>query len=428
MNQPAGVIDYAPPAAREGRPVLPWALGVFLASVVVGPFVYYPHDWWVYWTDWQYQTLGRYPWRPYEAAQVVCNYPPLQLYWLTVAEAIRRPLDLGLVHPVNVLVVKLPWIVAHAVGIFVAARFGGFRAAVAYALCVPIFVNAALWGQADAIPALAYVTSVWLLSRGRVAWAAAAFGVGLAMKLQAVMILPAIVVFAATRYGWLSVLKAAGVSLGMVLLLAVPMILGGGGAGVWRAYFGAVDLYPLRTIEAFNLWWLLTEFDVGVLGMAREAASLDTRTFLGLTHKRIGLLLLAIWLAFVLIVLWRRPTPTMLAAAAGLSVLGFFTLATQMHDRYSVPAAALLALTVVGGRRWVWLYVAAAVLISINQIAALADAYLWDWGLYQDWYKPVYRTIGNLAAAGHVALIVAAGLVYAKSDAADASGASRRRR
>ncbi len=118
------------------------------------------------------------------------------------------------------------------------------KAVLAYAvvLALPtVVMNASLWGQCDAMYTSLLVLCACLWARDKRSWAMAAFGVALAVKLQAVFLLPALLVFVLCghlRMRQLLVAPAAWV------LAFLPAIIAGGWD--WGRLLGA---YSMQTGE-----------------------------------------------------------------------------------------------------------------------------------------------------------------------------------
>lgn len=194
-------------------------------------------------------------------------------------------------------------------------------------------------------------------------------------------------------------------------LLASPYVGAGAAAPVARAYTHAVDYYPLRTAEAYNGWYLLDRFDIAVRGLPAREARRDDRPALGpLTWRDLGLVALAAYLFYVLAVLWRRPSLHGLVLAAAMSYFAFFMLPTQVHQRYLVPAVALVGLAAARARWALALFVALGVTATLNQGLDLARAVL-DHSVTtgaSSLAPPVYRGPIRLAASVVSVLNVAA--------------------
>jgi hypothetical protein len=165
--------------------------------------------------------------------------------------------------------------------------------------------------------------------------------------------------------------------LAAVVLTAAPYVVRGAARPVLASYHGAVGYYPLRTVEAYNLWYVLDRIDIRLRGQPSGEARLDTRPFLGpLTHRDVGLVLIAAWTVFILAGLWRWPGNGGLILAAAFQFFAVFMLPTQMHQRYILPAAVLLALAAPLSARSRVLFVVLAVTATLNQGLDLTRAVL----------------------------------------------------
>ncbi len=153
-------------------------------------------------------------------------------------------------------------------------------------------------------------------------------------------------------------------------------------------YFGAVGFYPKLSVNAFNGWFLLQALSAQLFN--REL--LDTARVVGpITLRWVGLGLLGGYTALLLWLLWPRleasrpivaeaaPGRAWLTSAAGLLVFfaagllvfGFFSLATEMHERYGLPALAFLALPAARYRRVLLPYLLLTAVWSINLLRVL---------------------------------------------------------
>jgi hypothetical protein len=192
-----------------------------------------------------------------------------------------------------------------------------------------------------------------------------------------------------------------------------------------RAYTDAVGYYPFRTAEAYNGWYLLDRFDIAVRGRPAVEARRDDRPALGpLTHRDVGLMAFAVALAFLMAVLWRHATDHGLVLATAMSFFAFFMLPTQVHQRYLVPAAALLALSAASSRRGIVLLAGLTVAATLNQALDLARAVLDHAaiqpgsGLVPAAYRGPIRAAASLVALGNLALFVWAMAVFRREMAA----------
>ena len=237
-------------------------------------------------------------------------------------------------------------------------------------------MNAAAWGQFDALLSLFVVAAIVALLNGRSIGAGAALGLGIATKLLAVVAVPVMAVWTWRRRGPRPVLAGAAIALAVMVVAAVPYVAQGAARPVLSSYHGAVGYYPLRTVEAYNLWYVLDRVDIRLRGQPSAEARADTRSIGPLTHRDVGFLLLAAWTAFILAGLWRWPGDGGLILAAAFQFFAVFMLPTQMHQRYILPAAVLLALVAPLSRRTRLLFVVLTVTATLNQGLDLGRAVL----------------------------------------------------
>jgi hypothetical protein len=346
-------------------------------ALAVSPFVYHHYDVVDCFLTWARASRGLLPWEIYRPGfRTNCDYPPVVPYLLTATEAVRRAAGAAETGPLAVVLVKLPNILAWLAHVplcwyGLARPFGtrmATRAAWLMAVSPPLFVNAALWGQFDALASLALVAAVVALLNGRPVWAGAAIGAGLATKLLVIVAVPLLALWVWRRHGARTLLAAVAVGLLVMLVLALPHAAGGATGPVLDAYRGAVGYYPLRTVEAYNGWYLADRVDIFLRGTPAAEARLDSRRLLGpVTHRHLGLALFTACTAYLLVRLARQPTAHGLVLATTLQMFAFFMLPTQMHQRYLVPAAALATLLAGWSRRAAILFVGLAVTATLNQ-------------------------------------------------------------
>src|SRR5688572_3460650 len=352
----------------------------------VAPLVFHHYDVVDCFLTWARASGGWRPWAIYLTDfRTDCDYPPVVPYLLTVVERVRRIVGAGEVSGASVLLVKAPNLLAAAAHAPLCALglrriLGGAparRVALLLALSPALFVNAALWGQFDALLSLFVLAAAIALMHDRPGWAGAALGAGLATKLLAVVAVPLALVWTWKRSGVRGVAIFGGVAAAMMGALWLPYAIAGAGAPVAAAYAGAVDYYPFRTVEAYNGWYLLDRFDIFVRGMAARDARLDTRAAFGaVTFRHVGLAALAAYTAALMVLLWRSPSRTTLAWALAVQFFAFFMLPTQMHQRYLLPAAILAAILAPLSSRGAALFVVLAATATLNQAIDLGRAVL----------------------------------------------------
>jgi hypothetical protein len=395
--------DLDPPSSRW-NPYWLAAAAVGL-SVLLTPLFCYDFDVYGCWLTWARASGGTRPWAIYAAhLQYPCNYPPALLYLWTATEAVCRAVP-WFRHRLPVLeLVKLPNILAWAAGVAVCQR--GLRrawgdgparaAAAAYALSLPLLFDAAIWGQYDAILCLAMVIAIVAMVDGRPALAGAAAGLAVGIKFQAIVALPAIGVYAVRRFGVARTAGAVVAGVGVLAAVSVPFAIAGQGRPMLAAYTGAVDYYPKLTVNAGNVWQPLRLVNLYARHLPQDWAESDRVRRFGVTAKQAGLAMFALYAAGMMWGLWRRPDGATLARAAGLTAFGFFMLPTQMHERYLVPAAVLLALPVGfadrnGRPSNRWLYVGLSVAAAAHLAAQQLHESIAPHRRMQGWHRAAYE-------------------------------------
>ncbi len=352
----------------------------------MAPLVFHHYDVVDCFLTWARASGGSRPWAIYLTDfRTDCDYPPVVPYLLTGVERLRRMLGAGEVSGASVLLVKAPNLLdaaAHAPLVALGLRrihgpAPARRTALLLAASPALFVNAALWGQFDALLSLFVLAAAIALLHDRPGWAGAALGAGLATKLLAVVAVPIALVWTWRRSGARGVVILGAAAAAVMCALWLPYAMAGAGAPVAAAYGGAVDYYPFRTVEAYNGWYLLDRFDIFVRGIAARDARLDTRAVFGpVTFRHLGLAALAAYTAALAVLLWRRPSRTTLAWALAVQFFAFFMLPTQMHQRYLLPAATLAALLAPLSSRGAALFCLLAGTATLNQALDLGRAVL----------------------------------------------------
>jgi Gpi18-like mannosyltransferase len=349
-------------------------------GLVIAPLLAFTSDFALFWEPWAQATQGRAPWRAY---RVGANYPPLVLYLLTAAEALRLQLDAAAGGKVMLVAIKLPGMIAQTLCGLLAYRglredFGDRSAQIVGVLlvCSPVlFFNAAVWGQYDAPLTLAIVAIVVALLHDRPALAGAMFGLALMTKVQAVVAAPVLAAYVLRRYGMRDALRAAASSAAALIVVALPFVLAGALLDLQRVFTHAVGRFPDLTLGAYNPWYLVLAVKEQILHLPREVARSDTELIADvISYKLVGVIAFALYASFLTLCVWRRPQFHVLIFAQVMSGLAFFMLPTQMHERYAVPAAALATILMVccGSTRWLFVWLTLS--MTLNQVIVFCRA------------------------------------------------------
>jgi Gpi18-like mannosyltransferase len=243
--------------------------------------------------------------------------------------------------------------------------------------------NSGYWGQPDAVHTFFAVAAVAALCRERLGPSGGLLAASALSKPLGVTLVPWL--------AWMSLVRRGGRGLGLfvvggfvaTLLVFAPFIVSGRMGTVLPLVLLSVDLMPVTSANAHNLWW--------ILGPWRNA---DAMVLGPLTPKVIGQVLFG---AAYVGILWKgrarlkeiggdaeayRTTVVLGAAAVATS---FFYLSTHMHENHLYMATPLLL--IVAGRSRL-----AAVLFAACSVAVFTNGFLHDLDL-------PYRLPGILGAA-----------------------------
>ncbi|MER3398164.1 MAG: hypothetical protein C4316_06430 [Chloroflexota bacterium] len=285
-------------------------------------------------------------------------YPPVHLYYYRlVGEVYQRTvdpafdLDRALKSRWLTFMLKVPAVAAHVaaagvVWLSVRSRLGPVRAqagAAAYAFNPALVFTVSHWGQPDSVHTLFLLAGFGLLGAGRVAAAWGAFSLAALSKPQAWVLLPLALRASLCWFGLGPTLRGLGVGFGLGLALTLPFILGGTFGELLTLPAQTTSVMPVVSANAHNLWWLLT--------LGQGLAVPDTAPFVGpVSYRGVGLGLTLGAVGAGILGLGRRPDPVRLYLLGAFTGLGFFMLATQVHENHLFFVPALLAPVAPSGR------------------------------------------------------------------------------
>jgi hypothetical protein len=231
-----------------------------------------------------------------------------------------------------------------------------------YALAPPIWMNVAWWGQVDAILVLPILLMVALLDRAGGRWSWACWAIALLIKPQAIVFAPVLYIVTLRRHGPRGLLAGGGLAAALAALGCAPLLVAGQGPGLLQAYAGSVGRFPQLTNRAYNLWYLAT------LG----GGGSDVGQRLGpLSFRLIGMLLMGAAALLVCLALIHRSDRPARALGAAALALAFFTLPTQIHERYLFLALALLVMSAAADRPMIVVFVVLTISATLNILGAL---------------------------------------------------------
>lgn len=365
----------APPEVRT------WWLLVVVAALVrfaIMPYGGFPTDIATF-KAWA-ATLAQYgPWGFYRPG-FFADYLPGYLYVLWGIGRLHAVLRLN--DQALLFVLKLPAALADlgtaALIRAIAPRFTSpqraTHLAVVYLFHPALIFTGAYWGQADSVGGLIALVALELfLRRSLLAWPVAAWT--FLVKPQTLPLLLVLVVVMARTTLWPPgegrsqarrlnrLIGAAALGAGTITLMVLPFGLG------WRSLAEllrtSVGVYPYGSVVAFNLWGALQGFWQS-----------DGARILGFPAFLWSALLSGLTIGAVLITVWRRPDTRTVVVAAAASLVSMFVLLTRMHERYLLPALAVLAVAAAVDWRIWGVYVGLSVLAFLNLLYAYTRPYV----------------------------------------------------
>jgi Gpi18-like mannosyltransferase len=275
--------------------------------------------------------------------QPISNYTPPYLYLLAVASYLPV-LPLIVVKALGLLIDAG---LAVSVGVLVATLHPGARMALAAAtgaLLVPsVALDSALLGQCDALYVMPLVVALTLILRDRPAWGCVMVGVALAVKLQAIFILPFLVVLVVGRR--LPVKALPWAAAGWAGAMAPAVAAGRPITELPGLYADQVGHFTSTTLNAPNLYQWVPDPPLGTSGAVLLSALAVGGIVLWLVRARIA-----------------GHDALVVRAAVLILLVVPFTL-PRMHERYTL-AAEVLAIVYACVVRRGWLVALAGSTIS----------------------------------------------------------------
>lgn len=359
------------------------------------------------------------------------DYPPGYMYILWFLGCVHQLLEwsAGIVGQLlgrppqqlvglQIFLIKLPAIAADILNSWLIFKIlehrvslrTAYRAALVYAFNPITILVSALWGQMDAVLLSAMLGAVYFILAGRLLRALLLTTLAVLIKPQGLFLVPALLIVQWHRHSlskWLGGI-AASVILGWLVVLPftivsskyaiawdlktpldmvwhLPQWLGALLSPfpfLWDKMVATANTYPYSSVNAFNLW------------MPTKMWQPDSRLFLGIEHRFVGLSLLLgtfglmFWAAFKQRDQWR---PAKTFALLAIVLLACFLLPTRMHERYLLPAVAMLALAAAANRNLRWNYYAFSFVATVNVLYAFC--------LYYSpgkWWEPIKAYLESL--------------------------------
>jgi Gpi18-like mannosyltransferase len=284
-----------------------------------------------------FSTAATHGIRPFYSDTGWTDYPPFNVYIFWFFGSIANAASKAGISAVNI--VKLApnlFDIGTAVLIYVFVRKqASFKLAIAatalYTFNPAVIYDAAVWGQYDAVYTFFLVLSLMLALRSKPLFSAAAYALGILTKPQGIALAPLIAFLIYKKNGLREMLVSVLVFAATVFVVILPFNwVGSPISFLTNIYFVAYKGYPYTSINAFNLWGLISGMWVP-----------DGNLYI------LGWALFAAFTAFTLYILNKRfktSSEFLAVYAAFMLLFAFFMLPTRIHERYLFPAISVLAL------------------------------------------------------------------------------------
>lgn len=262
------------------------------------------------------------------------NYSPLYLYLFVLLPKLGLPHHIAI--KLSTFAFEILLFVASCLTVFHVSPLGKKREYTVWAFILLCFhplviLGGAGWGQADICFAAFSMLAVWCLLRGNSLWAMVCMGLSLALKLQAVLLLPLFVIYYFTEKKFslwqFLVIPAIWVATGL------PMaFFGQSPLYAVTCYLGQVEMYPVPTFNYPNFYALLGD----ALGTKQMIHGMFSRYGMGVAIAGLGGM--ASWLIFKK----ARITDRMALLLGSWCVLCAVFFVPRMHERYGFMGEMLL--------------------------------------------------------------------------------------
>lgn len=303
------------------------------------------------------------------------NYPPFFIYVLGLIWKIYAFLSPSVspeqLYQTNnflfLLIVKLPAIISDlviAVFLYWLAKksadkifFSPLLPTSLYLFNPVVIYDSAVWGQTDAIAAALSLLSLILLLKQKIWLTFIIAVIALETKVQTVIFFPLLILLTLRFFGLKKTVEGFSAGAATFVIINLPYILSGLMIRAMGLIFESASYFPLASLNAYNLWWLIAKGN----GFTVSDATLVFNSF---SYKSLGLLFFSFIYLLLCLVLWQQTKlKSILNSLSETNILlkkpnllfsislifsavsfAFFMLPTQIHERYIFPLFVFLPL------------------------------------------------------------------------------------
>jgi Gpi18-like mannosyltransferase len=210
--------------------------------------------------------------------------------------------------------------------------------ALVYLLNPVSWMDSAWWGQVDSLGVVIFLGAFLLVVTKKPFFAGIVYMLAMMTKLQNMIYGPIFFLFIWQYSGFDGLVKSIAGSLLTFVGLNIEFILSGNMWKVIESLTGNYDYFPWLSLNAFNLWWIVS----GARGMQFS----DKLLSVGLANaKTVGLYLFSAGYLLAALVMKPRESPVYrFLTALVIANASFFLFQTESHDRYAFPLIVFLLL------------------------------------------------------------------------------------
>lgn len=207
----------------------------------------------------------------------------------------------------------------------------GLLVALIYFLNPAAIMDGSWWGQIDQFGLMLFLIAVLLLLYEKYSIASAVFIISTMMKFQNILFIPLFYIYIYKKASFNQLYRSLAAGLAAFVIIAFPFFITKQSGALLKLLTQNADWFPHYSLNAFNIWWIAS----GNAGMQMS----DKHLVWGImSAKQIGLFafIAAYFITFAGLFLAKtKDLNRIFFIACTFTVLSFFHLLTQSHDRYA---------------------------------------------------------------------------------------------
>ena len=273
------------------------------------------------------------------------NHPPIFQYCMYFFDLINGTTE-NIIKNINYLkVFSLIFLIVPIIFILFYKNFIDYKRKYHFMLLLNIayIYDTLVWGQVDSIYTCFSFLSIVLAFDFPII-ASLTFVISLNTKLMSIESMAVFLLLILINIKNLkTIFKIILFSILLQTIIVLPFIINGKISSVLKLITGAVDYWPYVSMNAYNIWYLITNIN--------PFETEDSKEFFILTYKQTGLILFVIFNLIILIPAFIKSLKAFITKekaniefkeliflTLGLNTICFFFFNTQMHERYSYSA------------------------------------------------------------------------------------------